>query len=44
MVSKAAMIGSTDATERHTATEEREGLLHSTREQERNGAAGAKPG
>jgi hypothetical protein len=34
MASKAAIIGSTDATERDTAAEEREGLLHSPREQE----------
>lgn len=34
MASKAAIIGSTDATERDTAAEEREGLLHSSREQE----------
>ncbi len=34
MASKAAMIGSTDATEPDMAAEEREGLLHSSREQE----------
>jgi hypothetical protein len=34
MASKAAIIGNTDATERDTASEEREGLLHSSREQE----------
>ena len=33
MASKAAIIGSTDPTEPDTATEEREGLLHSSREQ-----------
>jgi len=34
MASKAAIVGSTDATECDTAAEEREGLLHSSREQE----------
>ena len=34
MASKAAIIGSTDATDRNTEAEEREGLLHSSREQE----------
>ena len=34
MASKPAIIGSTDATQRDTAAEEREGLLHSSREQE----------
>jgi hypothetical protein len=34
MASKAAIIGSTNATERDTAAEEREGLLHCSREQE----------
>ena len=40
MASKAAMIGITDPTEPVTAAEEREGLLHTSREQEiRNLAA-----
>jgi hypothetical protein len=40
MASKAAMIGSTDPTEPGMAAEEREGLLHPSREQEiRNLAA-----
>ena len=34
MSSKAAIIGITDPTEPDTAAEEREGLLHSSREQE----------
>ena len=34
MASKAAIIGSTNPTEPNTAAEEREGLLHSSREQE----------
>ena len=34
MVSKAKTIGSTDPTQSSTAVEERERLLHSTREQE----------
>ena len=34
MASKAAMNGSTEPTEPDTAAEEREGLLHSSREQE----------
>ena len=34
MASKAAIIGSTDATEPDTTVEEGEGLLHSSREQE----------
>ena len=34
MASKAAIIGITDATEHDTAAEVREGLLHSSREQE----------
>ena len=34
MASKAAIIGSTDPTEPDTAAEEREGLLHSSRQQE----------
>ena len=34
MASKAAIIGGADATEPDTAAEEREGLLHSSREQE----------
>ena len=33
MASEAAIIGSADATERDTAAEKREGLLHSSREQ-----------
>jgi hypothetical protein len=41
MASKAATIGITDPTEPDTAVEEREGLLHSSREQEiRNRAYG----
>ncbi len=34
MSSKAAMIGSTDPTEPVTAAEEREGVLHTSRDQE----------
>ena len=34
MASKAAIVGSSDAKEPDTAVEEREGLLHSSREQE----------
>ena len=34
MASKAAIIGGADPTEPDTAAEEREGLLHSSREQE----------
>ena len=34
MASKAKMIGSTEPTQPETAVEEREGLPHSTREQE----------
>jgi hypothetical protein len=34
MASKAAIIGSTDPAEPNVAGEEREGLLHSSREQE----------
>ena len=34
MAPKSAMVGSTDATEPDTAVEDREGLLHSSREQE----------
>jgi hypothetical protein len=34
MASKAKIIGSTDPTQPETAVEEREGLLHSTREEE----------
>ena len=51
MASKAAMIGITDPTEPVTATDEREGLLHTSRVQEiRNRAyeiylqRGAQPG
>ena len=34
MASKAKIVGRTDPTQPETAVEEREGLLHSTREQE----------
>ena len=34
MAPKAALIGSTEPTQPETAVEERDGLLHSTREQE----------